>query len=153
MTNALLERMPAGFAGDVTRKHEATLEPALLGTVPIPYGAPAVYRNGKLAPVTAGDTLIAGFLARPYPTQSGADGTAPAATLGDVLRRGYMNVRLALGTAAHNGQVYVRLVAASGKTVGDIEAAADGDNTLSITGCVFTGPADASGIIEIAYNL
>lgn len=64
-----------------------------------------------------------------------------------------MSVRLASGTAVHNGQAYVRLVAASGKAVGDIEAAADGDNSLSIAGCVFTGPADASGITEIAYNL
>ena len=152
MSNAILDRMPAGFAGDVTRKHDATLEPAILGDA-IAYGAPVVYRGGKARAVAGGDTAISGFLARPYPTQLGGDGAAPAGATGDVLRRGYMSVRLANGTAAHNGQVYVRLVAASGKAVGDIEAAADGGNTLAVAGCVFLGPADAGGITEIAYNL
>lgn len=152
MSNAILERMPVGFAGDVTRKRDATLEPALLGGA-IPYGAPVVYRDGKACAVAAGDTDIDGFLARPYPTQLGSDGAAPAGMVGDVLRRGYMCVRLASGAAAHHGQVHVRLVPTSGKAVGGIEATADGENTLAVPGCVFLGPADAGGVTEIAYNI
>lgn len=150
-TNAILERMPQGFAGDVTRKAEATLEPCIVGAAAIAFGAPAVYRAGKLCPLAAGDTNIAGFVARPYPTQNA--GEASPSSVADVLRRGYMAVRVASGTAAHGGQVYVRLVAGAGKQVGDIEAAADGDNTLAVQGCVFQGPADAGGITELAYNL
>lgn len=149
-SNAILERMPVGFAGDVTRKAEATLEPGMVGAAAIPFGAPAVYAEGKLRPVAAGDTAIAGFIARPYPTQTGE---ALPGTVADVLKRGYMAVRVAAGTAAHGGQVHVRLVAAAGKAAGDIETAADGDNTLAVPGCVFQGPVDAEGVTEISFNL
>ena len=58
------------------------------------------------------------------------------------------------GVAALDGQVYVRVAAAAaGKPIGGIEAAADGTNTIAITGATFMSAADASGNVEIAYNI
>lgn len=48
----------------------------------------------------------------------------------------------------------MRVAAASaGRPIGGIEAAADGSNTIAVAGCTFMGPADASGNVEIAYNI
>ncbi|MNJ80038.1 hypothetical protein D3C77_782700 [compost metagenome] len=50
--------------------------------------------------------------------------------------------------------MYVRVAAAAaGKPIGGIEAAADSTNTVEITTAAFMGPADASGNVEIQYNI
>jgi hypothetical protein len=72
----------------------------------------------------------------------------------DVLKRGFINVKLNSGTASNGSTVYVRVAAASGaKVIGGIEAAADSTNTIVMANAYFTGAADASGNAEIAYNL
>lgn len=155
---AYLERMPAGIPGDVTRKGDCTLEPGVIGATAIPYGAPVKIADGKLVALAEGDDAsdLYGFLARPYPTQSADNdsgpGSAPSGSVRDVLRRGYINVKLASGTAAKSGVVYVRVAADTGKAVGDIETALVADETVAIT-AQFMGPADANGITEIAYNI
>jgi hypothetical protein len=155
--NAILERMPAGVPGDVSRKQNATLEPNLVGNIPIPFGAPVKLVSGKLAPLAGGESAAAvyGFLARAYPIGSidDAQGRACACpdSAQDVLRRGYMTLKLAQGVAAKNGVVYVRLTADTGKAPGDIEAA--GGTGLVAVPAVFMGPADAGGNVEIAYNI
>lgn len=156
---AYLNRMPAGIPGDVSRKEGAVIESSLTGAKPIPYGAFVKLVSGKLEPLAASDAaaVIYGLAVRPYPKQSDAVGfgpaSAPAGSLCDVLRSGYMTVTLKSGTAARGGQVHVRVTAAGGKSVGDIEAAADAENTVAVTGCTFMGPADADGHTEIAYNI
>lgn len=150
MANAYLTRMPQGFAGDVTRKADATVESGLMGA-DVAFGAPVKLDGaGKFAPLSAADDAIYGFMVRPYPTQ---DGQATGGTIQDCLRRGYMTVYLARGTAARGGAVHVRVVAAEGKAVGDIEAAAVKDETVEVPGCTFMGAADDGGIVEIAFNI
>jgi hypothetical protein len=96
---------------------------------------------------------------RPYPAHSTNDpiGTSTPPTLGiaNVMVRGYMTVQLNNTTAAtKNGQVYVRVAsAATGKPIGGIEAGADSGNCVAITGAFFMGAADASGNVEIRYNI
>lgn len=153
---AYLERMPAGFSGDVTRKGNAVLEPNIMGTSPLPFGAVIQLTDGKVAAIASGGTVY-GFLVRPYPMQSFdtdmAAGTMPAAATCDILRSGYMSVPLKSGTPAKGAQVHVRIVAGSGRLVGDLEAAADGSNTMPVPGCFFMGAPDANGITEIGYNV
>jgi hypothetical protein len=70
------------------------------------------------------------------------------------MRRGYMTVKLNAGTAALGGVVYVRVGAATtGKPMGGIEAVADSTNTVVVAGASFMSTADASGNVEIAYNI
>lgn len=152
MQRAYLTRMPAGIPGDVSRKAEATIEAGLMAET-VPFGcAVKLDANGRLARPAASTDTVYGFMVRPYPTQ---DNAATADTTQDCLRRGYMTVKLARGTAARGGQVYVRVTAVSGKQVGDIEAEADSTETrtLAVPGCLFLGAADADGNVEISFNL
>ncbi len=161
MGNAILKRMGQGYPGDISRKSEATVESGLCGA-DLAYGAPVILKNGKFAPVEEDTEAIYGFLARPYPTQ---EGQGVAGSIQDVMRRGYMTVKLASGTAAKGGTVYVRITAATGKAVGDIETTeamgtvADGEGTkevaetIALENCFFMGEADQGGNVEISFNL
>ena len=157
---AYLERMPAGFAGSVSRYASATLEANFVGNTPIAFGQFVKIKTGKVEALGAGDTAgsIYGLLVRSFPTQSISNefGTALAAagTAQDILRRGYMTVTLKGAAAATKaGQVYVYITANAGKVAGDIVAVADGSNTLAVPNCVFMGSADTNGNVEIAYNI
>jgi len=146
---AILNRMPAGFPGDVSRKTEATIEAGFMADA-VPYGAPVTLDDdGKFAALADGDDVY-GFMVRPYPTQMTA---AEAGSVKDVMRRGYMTIKLAQGTAVKGGQVYARHTAETGKDVGDIEAAAVAGKNVAVPGCIFMGDADASGNVEISFNL
>lgn len=156
-------RIPAGIPGAVNRAVQATIEaqvydaafPVLL------YGVPVKIVSGLVRPVASGDaaTVVYGFLARPYPTNSSQDGLGTAvpnvASVADVMRRGYMTVKLNNVTAAtKNGGVYVRVADPTTPTpIGGLEAGADAGDCVLIPGCVFMGPADADGNVEIAYNI
>ena len=158
---AYLTRMPSGIPGHVSVVDGATIEQQLMDTTGIPgaFGDFVKIVAGRVRGIAASDTaaVIYGLLVRSFPTQSPTDGLGAAAPVAgrmcDVLRRGYVNVRLQAGTAAKNGAVHVRVVAGSGRLVGAIEAAQDGVNTVLVAGCVFTGPADAAGNVEIAFNI
>lgn len=154
-------RIPAGFPGMVSRDDSLTIEPNLIDatTPPTTYGGVVKLVSGKLQPIASSDaaTVIYGFLAKAFPTQSttNALGAAvpPTSGLIDVLRRGYMTVTLARGTAVKGAAAYVRITADTGKLVGDIETAADSSKCVAIPNAVFTGAADAGGIVEISYNI
>lgn len=161
---AFLYRMPSGIAGDVTRPSVSTIETQLLdSTLPFPgYGLFGKIASGKFVPIASGDAAgtVYGALVRPFPTQgvnaSDALGVSVPKTSGaaDVMRRGYMSVKLNAGTAALGGVVYVRVgAAATGKPIGGIEAASDSTNTIAVAGASFMSAADASGNVEIAYNI
>jgi hypothetical protein len=115
--------------------------------------------SGKVQPIASGDaaTVVYGLLQRPYPTNAANEalGTAtpPDSGLCDVVVRGYMTVKLSQGTAAKGGQVYVRVTADTGKLVGDIETAADSAKCVAVANCIFMGGADASGNVEIRFNI
>jgi hypothetical protein len=163
-----LYRMPTGLAGDVSRTNGATIEPVTLtafGTTgsPAGYGIPVAIdtTTGNARTITSADTFIFGLLVREYPTNAGQDALgvqtlAPVlGQAGSVLRRGYMTVKLSGSTAAVKGQpVYVWTAAASGShIVGGFESTNPGGSGFALPNTTFEGPADASGIVEIAYNL
>lgn len=157
-------RMPAGIPGAVSRIESANITPEVLSaSAPFSaYGMFGKFTAGAFVPLESGDaaSVITGLLVRPYPTNSGQDGlgtsTPPqTAVVGNRLVSGFMTVLLQGATAAvKGGQVYVRTtVGGSGRAVGAIEAAADGGNCVAVTRCTFVGPADASGNVEIQFNV
>lgn len=161
---SFLYRMPAGIPGDVTRPSNSTTEPQQIdsGTPPTKYGVFVKLVSGKVQPVASGDagSVVYGLLQRPYPTNSGNEplGTAtpPTSGLCDVVVRGYMTVKLALGTAAKGGAVYVVTTAGGSVAVGDIvtsAAPAGGGTAVAVPNCIFMGGADASGNVEVRYNI
>lgn len=164
-TNAFQFRMPAGIPGALSRDAaSSTIEPqAANASAPFTsYGRFGKIVSEKFVPLQSGDagSVVYGALVRPFPTTSSQDGlgvsTPPASGVLDCLRRGYMTVLLAVGTAAKNGQVYVVTTAGGTVVVGDIVTAsspAGGGTAVAVTGCIFTGPADASGNVEIAFNI
>jgi hypothetical protein len=162
MSNVFLYRMPSGIPGDVSRKLDSTIESQLLDAANpfASYGVFGKLSGGKFVPLRQGDTadVVYGLLVRPYPTQGAQEPLGEAIPhpkgIANVLRRGYMTVKNHAGAAANGGQVYVRVAdATADKPIGGIEAAADGTNTIAVTGSIFTNAGDANGNIEIAFNI
>lgn len=161
---AYLFRLPSGFAGMITRVDATDTEPQIIDSTnpPTGFGVPVKMVNGKIQPIAAGDAaaVIYGFLARPFPFQGlniapviGVQ-VPPTSGTGDIMRRGYMSVKANAGTPAFGGPVYVRVASPSGaKVIGGIEAAADGANTVIVPTAQFMSAPDASGNVEIAYNI
>lgn len=162
-------RMGGGFPGDVNRTHPASIVPRLLNTsvqAPRAYGDPVLMNaaDGSVRGLVAGDGSAApgaifGVLVRPYPTQQMTGG--PTSTIGaavpgaggpgDVLRQGFIMMKLPAGAVVQaGGQVFVWAAATSGNNIqGRLVAAANGTNTYSVTNAAFTGPADADGNVEV----
>ena len=158
---AFTYRMPAGIAGAVNRAEQATVEAQIFdASFPVTsYGRFVKIVSEKVRPIASGDAAAAvyGLLVRPFPTASSQEGigvaTPPTSGVAEVLRRGYMTIKLDRGTAAKAAAVYVRVTADTGKLVGDIETAADSAKCVAVPGCVFTGPADGGGAVEVAFNI
>lgn len=160
---AFTYRMSSGVPGDITRQEGLTIEAQTINTSTPPtiYGNPVKLADGKISTIESGDSIgdVYGLLVRPFPTNSSSDGlgtsTPPTSGIGNVLKRGYLNVKLNGTTpAAKGGTVYVRLAnASSGKPIGGFEAADDSTNTDVLPNAYFTGPADSSGNTEIAFNI
>ena len=69
-----------------------------------------------------------------------------------VIKRGCVNVICQNGTAAVDGDVYLRITANASypnAVVGGFEAAADSTNTVKLTNVKWKGAADANGVAEI----
>lgn len=158
---AYVYRMPSGIPGDVSRKENSVVETQILNaSLPFSaYGLVGKMAAGKFVPFAGGEaaTDAYGVLVRPFPTNSGTDGlgtaTAPTSGPGDVLRRGYITVKLNGGaTVAAGGQAYIRVAAAAaGKPLGGWEGAADSTNTVAIN-AIFMSGADADGNVEISFR-
>lgn len=167
MSNAFISRMPAGIPGTICRgAANSTVEPVVItaagqANAPVSYGVGTLIdaNTGLLRLPAAGDAAVTGILVRPFPTNSSQDGlgtsTPPTKGLVDRLKRGYVSILLSGATAAKkDGAVWCRIQnAGAGQFVGGFEAAADGGNTVTVPGAYFTGPADASGNVEIAFNI
>ncbi len=166
MSHAFLTRMPAGVAGDVSRKGLSKIEPrAMNRSAPVlRYGEGLKLVGDKIQPIASGDTIAADFYGlgvRPYPMQPNslnqglAEGSPNVDHPLDVLVSGYMTVKCNAGTPALGGTVYCR-VSASGldsQPIGGIEADADGSDCEAVPGAIFMGVADADGMVEIRYNI
>lgn len=154
---AFLYRMPAGIPGNVTRTEHATVESCVLDSTDYPtsFGVPVGIdaSSHALRKIKAGDafSFVKGLYVRSYPMQGSANDalgavTPPGATVinsvASYLTRGFMTVKCALGTAAKNGRVYVRVGGANGSTkiVGNIEAAAE----VSVVAGAITGTGTSS---------
>lgn len=157
---AYTTRLPVGFPGRVSRSDSLTIQQEIIdsGTPPTVYGGAVKLVSGKLRPIASGDaaTVVTGLLVCAYPTQSATNTfgatTPPTSGVADVLKRGYMTITLARGTAAKDGALYVRITAATGKAVGDFEVAADSGNCVALN-AKFMGPSDSTGVTEVAYNI
>lgn len=166
---AYTTRMPAGIAGNTNRQQASTVErqvmsataPATTYGVFMAMDAP----TGTVRLPTAGDTAatIYGLLVRPYPTQSSTDGLNVSTPMtnaqggeANILKRGYMTVRLMSGTAVKGGAVGVGLPGDADTPIGGISALPVGATIAPLGSPMttyFTGPADATGMTEIAFNL
>lgn len=159
---SFLYRMPSGVPGDISRRQSATVAARVLGGAFAAFGLFGKLSAGKLVPLTGNETAaqLDGLLVRSFP-MTGANASDPLGTavpptsgVADVLKRGYMTVKVNAGTAAIGGTVYVRVAAATGpKPLGGIEAVADATNTVALTNAAFESAADASGNAEISFNL
>jgi len=166
-------RMGAGFAGDVNRTHPASVEPALndaTNPVLLPGLACVASASGNtVRQMAAGDTALTdiwGVLVRAFPTQQVtatlaygqvAYGAVAPGTVQpvDVLRSGYILVPVN-GAVVKGGAVYIWVAASAGAHVqGGFESAATGGSTMTLsTGRAYwNGPADSTGIAELAFNV
>ncbi len=160
---AFLYRMPSGIPGSVSRNSAFTIEPNIISvtTPPAVYGVPLkLDANGHMTGIVGGDTAasVYGFLARPFPTNSGTQGiaqaTPPVSGPCDILKMGYINVKVNNGTPVKGGTVYIRTAANGTNTIiGGVEAASDTTYSFSLPNAYFTGGMDANGNSEIAYNV
>lgn len=167
-------RMGAGFAGDVNRTHPFSVEPNLIcvATPPTALGQAVLdaAANAGVRPFGAGDGAavdMAGVTVRAYPTQQTTGGmssafgsvTPPTSGVTDVLREGYIMVKIPVAeaaVAAKGGAVFVRCAAAAADDpVGGFKAQADGGNTAALSAIryTFNGPADAAGIVELRVRI
>jgi hypothetical protein len=161
-SNAILFRMPFGIPGDLSRMAgAATVKAEIFGATAFPsYGIPVKLSAGTVIPVAAANDAVYGFLVRPFPTQgpnaSDPLGTSvpPTSGIANVMLRGYIAVKAVAGVPAEGGAVYVWYAATSGNnTPGSVSATSVPGSNYVVPGCYFTGPADASGNAEIAFNL
>jgi hypothetical protein len=165
MTNSFTYRMPAGIPGAISRgAGQATVEPAgrQLGA-PFPrYGMFGKTVAEKFVPLEAATpfgviTACWSGRSRPPPARTAsAPPLRPTSGILDRLKRGYMTVTLAKGAAAKDAQVYV--VTTAGGTVvrrrhRHLRLSGRRRHRRGCAGAFFTGPADANGIVEIAYNI
>lgn len=167
-------RMGAGFPGEVTRSHPTTIEPALIcaATPPTQYGQAVLVdaTTQGVRPYAAGDqsnTVPSGYgiTVRPFPTQQAAASNFGTANFGsvapppngsiDLLRSGYIMGFLSNGgTPVKGNPVYIWAAVSSGNHVqGGFEAAFSSGNTTQLLNATFNGSPDASGNVEIAFNI
>ena len=135
-------RLPTGFAGQVTRVDDMTVEPGMFNASAMPsaFGVAVAEDANGVRALTAADLVVAGLLVRPYPTSgNGTDGlgvsTPSALQPASKLKRGYMIVKLGGSAAAVKGAPYYVRTSnpGTGKVVGDVEAAADLSAGLTAT--------------------
>ena len=157
---AFLYRAPSGVAGDITRQQDTVVESGLLNAAKAPtaFGAPVKIVSGKFEKIEANNaaTVFAGVLSRIAPSIAGdmsqtfASATPNTESVQGVVVKGYMNVKCAVGTPVRGGAVYMRVVAATGKAIGDFEATADSTNSVALTGVTWAVDGkDADSVAEI----
>ncbi len=151
---AYLFTAPNGVVGDISRTDETNVEPAMLiavsSTFAQAFGIPMVYATGGISQFSTGKVAadFAGILVREVPSISGNanqgfDDTVPnPETVSGLAVRGYVNVKCTQGTPARGGVVYVRVVAATGKYIGDLEATSDTSLSVALTTAQATWAVD-----------
>ncbi|MGH8709728.1 MAG: structural cement protein Gp24 [Burkholderiales bacterium] len=152
-------RMPVGLAGDISRPDALRVEPIFINVAKAPtvFGGPVKITAGKAEIIEVGDTAVSfqGVLARSVPQQGAqtselfGSGAPPLNQAADLVREGYVLVKCPVGTPARAGVVFMRVVEALPKKIGDFEATADGVNSVALVGVQWQGDKDANNIAEI----
>lgn len=150
-TNAI-----AGVAGEITRPAQTLVESAFINAsyAPTAFGVPVQMVSGLLRVIAASDlaSVFFGILARQAPSMAGdtgaalLTGTPNTSSCQAIVKKGYVAVACTIGTPARGGQAYMRVVADTGKAVGDIEATRD----ASVAGGTITGTG--TGTIAVAED-
>ena len=153
MFQTIGKTMPHGYAGSYSRQPDTIIDThPMTGSTAIPFGQ-AVVPSATSGAITAvgASTTAADFVGVALAqVKSATDYVAGDAV--SVIKRGCVNVKCQRGTAAYDGDVYLRVAAnASYPTavVGGFEASADSTNTVKLTNAKWKGTADANGIAEI----
>ncbi|GHV35099.1 hypothetical protein FACS1894187_07070 [Synergistales bacterium] len=147
-----------GFAGSFARTPDSIIvtrpnnggDNILFGTVLVYDGTGGV----KAADDAFTATAFVGIAGREtksalnYLDQDGGGEYAPEEAV-SVFQRGSINVLCKQGTPAVGGRVYVRVEEDTGKAIGDIEAVADGNNSIALTNAQWGGSKDANGVCEL----
>jgi hypothetical protein len=106
-------------------------------------------------------SVVKGLFVRPFPIMSQTDIAYLGVTttqVGDKLARGYICVKApaTAATAKRGDPVYVRVAAPTASSpLGSLLLTADAtaSNTPLLTKAEVMGPGDATGLVEIAYNI
>ncbi len=157
---SFLYRAPSGVAGDITRPDDTIVEPGLLNAAQAPaaFGLPVKLVSGKFEKIASADaaTVFSGILSRIAPSIAGdtaqtfASGTPNTASVQGIITSGYVNVLCPVGTPARGGIVYMRVTAATGKLVGDLEATSDTTLSVALVGVTWaTDGKDSGNVAEI----
>jgi hypothetical protein len=162
--------LPSGIPGAPNRIGAGnTTEAAIIMRTQPPtfYGQVVVIEpsNGQVRPPNASDPATPAFYGlyvRPYPTHATQDAlgvdTPPTQGEANIMKRGYMLVRLfGAGQAAKGAPVHVGTQAAvAPNVIGGITASPIGAGIVALGNpgtTYFMGPADATGMVEIAFNI
>lgn len=160
MSNSYLYNAPAGVPGTVTRLQDSQVDSLILGEAFEAFGVPFKFdaTTGKAINIDASDTaaVFKGIIVRSVPSISGstaegmADGKPNLDSPCGGLRSGYGSVLCKVGTPVKGGTVYMRVVAASGKAVGDFEATSDSTNSVALVGVEWAANGkDADNVAEL----
>ena len=153
-----------GFAGSYARQPDMIIQTRPnVDTAPIVFGRPVMSASNG-ASVSGVVNIRGGFTAESFAgiagreVKSALNYTEQGLGVGgvyspdepvSVFQRGSISVICSVGTPALGGKVYIRVAESTGKTIGDIEATADGSNNVLIPNAQWGGSADANSIAEL----
>lgn len=147
--------VPAGVAGTVSDEKNTVVETGVLDTTtpPTQFGVPVkLTASGDVSAIEAGDTadVFYGIIVRCNPDKTadanfngfGAGSPDPEQIASIAVGGpGYVTVLCSVGTPVKGGAVYMRVVEALPKMIGDLEADSDGGNSVVVPELVW----DANG--------
>lgn len=159
MTNQVIGKsMFHGYAGSYSRQPDTIID-AHPAAGAIAFGAGVVYGTAGAVRTAATGDAAADFVgvacrevksATNYLSQN--TGSYVQYDAVPVIKRGCVNVLCQNGTAAVDGDVYLRITANASlpnAVVGGFEATSDSTNSVKLTNVKWKGAADANGIAEI----
>jgi len=158
LNNTFVYRAPSGVPGDVADNNQSLVETLWLDPAnpPLAFGAPVKIVSNLVNAIEASDTAadFYGVLTRSIPGVSGSSSNSGAAVPNTtyaqgILVDGYVFVYCTIGTPSINGTVYMRVVAATGKAIGDLEATADGSNNVALTNVIWAAAGKDSNNVAV----
>ena len=157
--------MGHGFAGSYSRQPDMIIDSVPAGSE-IGFGDPVTYdSNGNAVTIPAHLLTASTFTASSFVGVASREvksainyidqnkGSYALKEIASIMKRGHINVVCQRGTAALNGDVYVRVAEnASYPTakVGGFEAASDTTNSVKLTNAKWAGSADGNNVAELA---